>query len=131
MCSSLGIIYIEIHFFGLNNLVKYFGILLCSLLIWDYSLCNLLFFVKIFLDGFTYLISIMFLVVGLAYGIGAKTIKSDKEIIEKASVYLKDVGYLCAIIFFAAQFIAMFKESNIGTLVVAFISSIIRMYIVN
>ncbi len=79
-----------------------------------------------FQDGFTYLISIMFLVIGLAYGIGAKTIKSDKEIIEKSSIYLKDVGYLCGIIFFAAQFIAMFKESNIGTLMVAFISSIIR-----
>ncbi len=79
-----------------------------------------------FQDGFTFLISMMFLVVGVAYAIGAKTIKSDKELIEKASVYLKDVGYLCALIFFASQFIAIFKKSNIGNVIVAFISNIIR-----
>ncbi len=79
-----------------------------------------------FQDGFTFLISMMFLVVGVAYAIGAKTIKSDKELIEKASIYLKDVGYLCALIFFAAQFIAIFKKSNIGNVIVAFISNVIR-----
>lgn len=79
-----------------------------------------------FQDGFTYLISILFLVTGIAYAIGAKTIKSDKELIEKASNYLKDVGYLVALIFFAAQFIAVFKKTNIGTIIVATIANIIK-----
>lgn len=79
-----------------------------------------------FQDGFTYLISMLFLIVGIAYGIGAKTIKSDKEIVDKSSLYLKDVGYLVAIVFFAAQFIAIFKKSNIGMLCVSVISNIIR-----
>ena len=79
-----------------------------------------------FQDGFTFLISIWFLVVGVAYAKGAKTISSDKELVEKASIYLKDVGYLCALIFFAAQFIAIFKKSNIGMVALGFISSIIR-----
>lgn len=79
-----------------------------------------------FQDGFTYLISMLFLVIGIAYGIGAKTIKSDKEIVEKSSLYLKDVGYLVVMIFFAAQFIAIFKKTNIGTLIVAIISNIIK-----
>ena len=79
-----------------------------------------------FQEGFTFLISILFLAVGIAYTIGAKTIKSDKELIDKASFYLKDIGQLCVLTFFAAQFIAIFKKSNIGTVVVALISGLIR-----
>ena len=72
-----------------------------------------------FQDGFTYLISIIFLLTGIAYAIGAKTIKNDKELVEKSSDYLKDVGYLVVLIFVAAQFIAVFKKTNIGTIIVA------------
>ena len=35
-----------------------------------------------FQSGFTYLVSIWFLVVGIAYALGAKTLKNDKELIE-------------------------------------------------
>lgn len=79
-----------------------------------------------FQEGFTLLISVLFFSTGIAYAIGAKTIKSDKELIEKATHYLKDIGQLCVLIFFAAQFIAVYKKSNIGTVIVAFISGIIR-----
>lgn len=79
-----------------------------------------------FQEGFTYLISMLFLVTGIAYAIGAKTIKNDKELIDKASKYLKDVGGLIALIFFAAQFISVFKKTNIGTVFAAFISGVIR-----
>lgn len=79
-----------------------------------------------FQDGFTYLVSILFLVTGIAYAIGAKTIKNDKDLIEKASIYLKDVGQLVALIFVAAQFIAVFKKTNIGTIIVAAIANIIK-----
>ena len=37
-----------------------------------------------FQDGFTYMVSLLFLFTGLAYGIGAKTLKSDKDLIEKS-----------------------------------------------
>lgn len=79
-----------------------------------------------FQEGFTFLMSLMFLVVGLSYGLGAKTIKSDKELVEKSSIYLKDVGYLFSLVFFAAQFIAIFKKTNIGVVILAQISGIIR-----
>lgn len=79
-----------------------------------------------FQDGFTFLISILFLALGVAYAIGAKSIKSDKELVEKASVYLKDVGHLCVLIFFASQLIAIFKKTNIGNMIVALVSTIIR-----
>lgn len=79
-----------------------------------------------FQEGFTFLISFLFLSTGIAYAIGAKTIKSDKELIEKASYYLKDIGQLCALVFFASQFIAVYKKTNIGTVVMAVISGAIR-----
>ena len=79
-----------------------------------------------FQDGFTFMISFLFLSTGIAYAIGAKTIKNDKELIDKASHYLKDIGQLCVLIFCAAQFIAVFKKTNIGTVVVAFLSGIIN-----
>ncbi len=79
-----------------------------------------------FQEGFTFLISLLFMVTGIAYGIGAKTIKSDKDLVDKVAIYLKDIGYLFVLIFFASQFIAVFKKTNIGTVIVAFISETIR-----
>ena len=79
-----------------------------------------------FQEGFTYLTSLLLLSTGIAYAIGAKTIKNDKELIDKATHYLKDIGQLCVLIFFASQFIAIYKKTNIGTVIVAFISGIIR-----
>lgn len=70
-----------------------------------------------FQSGFTYLASLWFLAVGLAYGIGAKTIKNDKEILEKISVFFKDIGGLIITIFFFVQFVAVFKKSNIGVII--------------
>lgn len=79
-----------------------------------------------FQDGFTYMVSLFFVVTGIAYATGAKTLKNDKALIEKASEYLKDIGHLVALIFFASQFIAVFKETNIGTLIVAWGANIIN-----
>lgn len=79
-----------------------------------------------FQKGFTYLISVMFLLLGIAYSLGAKTIKNDKEMVEKSSLYLKDVGYVIALVFFASQFIAIFKKTNIGMVIVASIANVIK-----
>lgn len=79
-----------------------------------------------FQEGFTFLISMMFLVVGIAYGIAAKTIKGDKDLIEKSSVYLRDVGFLSALIFFASQFISVFRKTNIGTYIVSLIANFLK-----
>ncbi|MEG1596688.1 MAG: AbgT family transporter [Bacilli bacterium] len=72
-----------------------------------------------FQDGFTYMIAILLLVVGIAYGLGAKTIKNDRELVEKASIHTKEIGGLVILIFFASQFISVFKQTNIGTVIAA------------
>ena len=79
-----------------------------------------------FQDGFTYIGSLFFVITGVAYGLGAKTLKSDKSLIEKASEYIKNIGSLLVLLFFAAQFIAVFKETNIGTVVTAVGANIIK-----
>ena len=79
-----------------------------------------------FQDGFTYMVSIFFAITGIAYGVGAKTLKSDKQLIEKASDYIKNIGSLIVLLFFASQFIAVFKESNIGTVITAIGANLIK-----
>lgn len=79
-----------------------------------------------FQDGFTYLVTIFFLVTGIAYGIGAKTIKSDKDLVEASTSYLVEISSLIALLFFASQFIAVFRRTNIATVVTAWASNIIN-----
>lgn len=76
-----------------------------------------------FQDGFTYLVSILFLFMGVAYGIGAKTIKNDKDVIEGAGKYFSKIGTIIILLFVASQFIAVFKKSNIGVVLTAWLAS--------
>ena len=78
-----------------------------------------------FQSGFTFIVSAYFFIVGIAYGIGAKSLKNDKDLIEKATDYLKNTGYLVLLVFAASQFIAIFKESCIGDFVVGSLSNVL------
>jgi p-aminobenzoyl-glutamate transporter AbgT len=42
---------------------------------------------------------------------------NDKELIEKISVFFKDIGGLVVTIFFFVQFISVFKKTNIGVII--------------
>ena len=79
-----------------------------------------------FVDGFTYMLALFLIITGIAYAIGAKSIKNDKDLVEKVGKNLKNLGILLALVFFAAQFVAIFKETNIGTLVVVFLSDLLK-----
>ena len=79
-----------------------------------------------FQDGFTYMMSIFFGITGIAYGISAKTIKSDKDLFNKLKESLSELGIILVMIFFASQFIAIFKESNIGTVIAATMANMLQ-----
>ena len=79
-----------------------------------------------FQSGFTYIISLFFIITGIAYGIGAKTISSDKDLIHKLGKKLSSLGMLLVMIFFASQFVSIFKESNIGTVIVAGLTNLLK-----
>lgn len=76
-----------------------------------------------FQDGFTYLVSLFFITTGIAYGIGSKSIKNDKNIIENASRNFNNIGPIFILIFVAAQFIAVFRKSNIGPVVTSWLAT--------
>ena len=79
-----------------------------------------------FQDSFNYIVSIFFIATGIAYGIGARTIENDRDIIYGANEYMLQVGHLIGLIFFASQFVAIFKQSNIGTIITAWGANLIN-----
>ena len=79
-----------------------------------------------FQDGFTYLVALYLGLVGIAYGIGSKSIKNDKEIIENASKKFNNLGSIFILIFVVAQFIAVFRKSNIGNVVAAWLVALLE-----
>ncbi len=79
-----------------------------------------------FQDGFTYLVSLVFILAGIAYGIGSKSIKNDKEIIENASKKFSNVGSIFILIFVVSQFIAVFRKSNIGIVITSWLASLLE-----
>lgn len=79
-----------------------------------------------FQDGFTYMMAIFFGVTGLAYGIGSKSIKNDKDLFTKLGNKFSEIGILLVMLFFATQFIAIFKQTNIGTIIVASLTNLFQ-----
>lgn len=79
-----------------------------------------------FQDGFTYMMSILFAIMGIFYGIGSQSIKNDKELFIKLGEKFSEIGLLLVMLFFSAQFIAIFKESNIGTVITAILTNILK-----
>ena len=79
-----------------------------------------------FQDGFTYLVSLLFILSGIAYGIGSKSIKNDKEIIENASKKFANLGSIFILIFVVSQFIAVFRKSNIGMVLTTWLANILE-----
>ena len=78
-----------------------------------------------FQDGFTFIISLFFMLAGIAYGIGSKSIKNDKELIENASRKFHNIGSIFILMFFAAQFISVFRKTNIGTVITIWLSNLL------
>jgi aminobenzoyl-glutamate transport protein len=66
---------------------------------------------------FAYLVPFLFVIgfgSGLAYGLGAKTVKSDRDIVGAMNDAMGTLGAYLVLAFFAAQFIAFFNWTNLG-----------------
>ena len=53
----------------------------------------------------------------MAYGIGAKTIKNDTDVIKGMNKSMETLGSYIVLVFFAAQFVAFFNWTNLGMIV--------------
>ncbi len=67
-----------------------------------------------FMDGIVAIIFITAAVMGIAYGIGAGSIKSDNDVMKGMGKSMEALGVYIVLVFFAAQFVAYFKWTNLG-----------------
>ena len=72
-----------------------------------------------FSNGFVFIMVMLFIIAGLLYGIGAKTIKNNRDVCDNLGHSLDGIGKTLVLILFASTFIGLFKYTNIGTVLVA------------
>ena len=81
-----------------------------------------------FYQGSVTIFSFLLIFSSLIYGIRVGTIDDNRDLVDGMSYYLKDVASLLVLIFFAAQFCLIFKETNIGLFIVASLSELINKF---
>jgi aminobenzoyl-glutamate transport protein len=62
------------------------------------------------------LMVLYFAAMGSAFGIVSGSIKSHRDVVEGMAKSMSDMGYYLVLAFFAAQFTAVFRDSNLGAL---------------
>jgi aminobenzoyl-glutamate transport protein len=68
-----------------------------------------------FYDSLVPIMFLIFFVAGLVYGIVSKTIKTDKDVSDMTAKSMSTMGLYIVIAFVAAQFVAYFNWSNLGS----------------
>jgi aminobenzoyl-glutamate transport protein len=67
-----------------------------------------------FMSGIVALIFLIAGILGVVYGIGAKTLKSNYDVINGMGKSMSTLGTYIVLVFFAAQFVAYFNWTNLG-----------------
>lgn len=70
-----------------------------------------------FMGGIIAVIFIVGAILGIAYGIGAKTFRNSEDVIKGMAKAMETLGAYIVLVFFAAQFVAMFNWSFMGIVV--------------
>ncbi len=70
-----------------------------------------------FMHGIVTFIFLGGLLAGLTYGLAAGTFKSDSDVVEGMKESMETLGLFLVLVFFAAQFVAYFKYTNLGMIV--------------
>ena len=83
---------------------------------------------SMFSQGFVFIVTFLFIVVGLAYGFMSKTIKSNQDVSECLSYSLDGVGSILVLIFVSSLFISTFQKSNLGLVIVALLANLVQMF---
>ena len=79
-----------------------------------------------FSQGFVFLVTTLFVILGLFYGIGARTIKDNYELCDNLVFSLDNIGKTIVLIFMASVFINVFKKTNIGVVITALLTNLIQ-----
>lgn len=75
-----------------------------------------------FNSGFVFIITFLFVLVGLLYGLGTKSIENHRDICNYLSHSLDGIGKIIVLIFFASMFVSLLRYTNIGLLLTATIT---------
>ena len=118
-----GVIYLLIFIYNIIPGIPFGGNLL------DYSqtlyIDKLFSYNSFFSQGFVFIITILFVILGLFYGIGAKTIKNNYDLCEDLGHSLDGIGTTIILIFMASVFINVFKKTNIGVVFTALFTNVL------
>ena len=79
-----------------------------------------------FNKGFVFIVTIFFIILGLFYGIGAKTIKNNNDFCEDLTHSLDGIGRTLILILLGSILINVFKKSNIGTVLTIMLANVIE-----
>ena len=69
------------------------------------------------MQGMIPLMLVFTLLPSLAYGIGARTLRTHRDVIEGMTITMASMAYYIVMVFFAAQFTKAFGDSNLGALI--------------
>ncbi len=67
-----------------------------------------------FMSGIVAFIFLLSAVIGIAFGVGSGKFKSDSDVIKGMTKAMETLGMYIVLVFFAAQFVAYFKWTNLG-----------------
>jgi aminobenzoyl-glutamate transport protein len=67
-----------------------------------------------FMSGIVALVFVFAALAGIAYGVGARTIRSDADVVKGMAKSMETLGTYLVLVFFAAQFVAYFTWTNLG-----------------
>ncbi len=78
-----------------------------------------------FSNGFVFVVTMFFVILGFFYGIGAKTIKNNKDLCDDLGHSLDGIGKTLVLIFFASTFISVFKKTGLGEVIMAALANLL------
>lgn len=70
-----------------------------------------------FMTALVVILSLFFAILGIAFGIGKGSIKSDRDVVKLMEKSVSSMSGFLVLAFFASQFVAYFTYTNIGTVV--------------
>ncbi|HIS17057.1 MAG TPA: AbgT family transporter [Candidatus Coprovivens excrementavium] len=91
----------------------------------DFYIDKLFSYDSFFSNGFVFIVTIFFVILGLFYGIGAKTIKNNNDFCEDLTHSLDGTGRTLILILLGSILVNVFKKTNIGTVLTITLSNII------
>lgn len=121
--SVAGFIYIFIFLYNIIPGLPFSGKLLDDSQL--FYIDKLFSYNSFFTTGFVCIVTMFFIILGLFYGIGAKTIKNNRDLCEDLGHSLDGIGKILVLIFFISILINIFKYSEFGTIIVALLTNLI------